>query len=969
MPNKLIFPDHGDPEFSKKLGQLREYQMYKTPEIAKIHNKEEFEEEVKNSCFGFEKTLYQNLVAHYLSRRSPYKSLIIYHSLGTGKSCSAITIAETLLQDHKIKEGPKVLIVASSILQKSFEEQIFSYTQLLSLGDLEKQCNGDLYMRLIHGSKSDVEQVRKKVYSLIRSRYKFLTYGDLVEYNKKYPKISDKVIIVDEAHNLRINEVEKKAADALEKLIETGVNNKVVLLTATPMYNEPNEIFWLLKLLLKNDKLPIPFDTKALPSLSDPKILDILKQLSSEYISYIKSANPFTFGVKLDARDLDIPCIDEDWTREVGLNTLVQTELGENQIIPKGEDTSSLLQLELSNIKYANEFGGKRGFRSIFNIDSSNENGYEPLKLSYKREHENYMAYENLGKVASKMKRISDFVATSEGIVIVYSQFAWSGVIPFAIALEHLGFQRYGGNNMLQKTANTSIRNTRYPDIPFPQYCIMSSDPVIMGSANTSGVIDKLVKVINNRNNIHGENIKVILMTKVASEGLSFRNVREVHILDPWYHINRLEQVIGRAIRTCSHTDLPLEERNITIFMHVNSQADIRAYKISARKLKETQEIENLIRDNSLDCNLLLNVNYYPRSTFDFTIVLRTSQQKMIEYHFGDSPEKRPRCIKLDRLETKPITRREIGDIIQPTLLKRMKKFIQNRKSDYINIDDLIKYIGSHEEVAIETIFQGLYPNRLIDGVMIYPHLGRLVVIPDLKKEIPVSLNLPHIVEKEESKPSSSDTKPSENILNVIEINPDKDITLLSAYSVIDSDNWFNTAKRLIEENGELSDVFGGIGALIYKSEVPRLKKEKTKYVGFVNIFNIKDFEVILYENGAYVSASESDMETIKSKREEVNRESYNRHSVYGILEPYKFSKNKDAPYRFTFKIVVPEIGKGGEICTSKRYNQLTEIMTKLGVQQTQGMKKTKDQYCYTIMFSLMKQGKLYIYPKWKPRQ
>ena len=245
MPNKLIFPDHGDPEFSKKLGQLREYQMYKTPEIAKIHNKEEFEEEVKNSCFGFEKTLYQNLVAHYLSRRSPYKSLIIYHSLGTGKSCSAITIAETLLQDHKIKEGPKVLIVASSILQKSFEEQIFSYTQLLSLGDLEKQCNGDLYMRLIHGSKSDVEQVRKKVYSLIRSRYKFLTYGDLVEYNKKYPKISDKVIIVDEAHNLRINEVEKKAADALEKLIETGVNNKVVLLTATPMYNEPNEIFWL----------------------------------------------------------------------------------------------------------------------------------------------------------------------------------------------------------------------------------------------------------------------------------------------------------------------------------------------------------------------------------------------------------------------------------------------------------------------------------------------------------------------------------------------------------------------------------------------------------------------------------------------------------------------------------------------------------------------------------------------------
>lgn len=983
MANKLIFPDHGDPDFSKKLSQLREYQMYKTPQMSKIHNKEEFEEEVKNSCFGFEKTFYQNFVAHYLSARSPYKSLMIYHSLGTGKSCSAITIAETLLENHKIKEGPKILIVASSILQKSFEDQIFSYTQLMSLGDIEKQCNSDLYMKLIHGNKSDLEQVRKKIYTLIRSRYKFLTYGDIVEYNKKYPNVNNKVIIVDEAHNLRISEVEKKAADALEKLIENGKENRVVLLTATPMYNEPHEIFWLLSLLLKNDKIPMPFNIKFPPSLFEEKTQKILKQLSSEYISYIKSANPFTFGVKLNARDIGVECVNDDWTHidgnpSVDLNSIVFTKLGEKQFIPtigKNEETSSLLQLELSNIKYANEQGGKRGFRTIFNIESTNEEGgYEPLKVTYKKEFENYLHHDNLEKVASKMKRISDFVATSEGIIIVYSQFAWSGVIPFAVVLEQLGFQRYGGNNILQKTASISVKNTRYDDIPFPQYCIMSSDPTIMGSANTSIAIDKLVKVVNNRNNIHGENIKVILMTKVASEGLSFRNIREVHILDPWYHINRLEQVIGRAIRTCSHTDLPIEERNITIFMHVNSPSDIRAYKISARKLKETQEIENLIRDNSLDCNLLLNVNYYPKSIFDFSIVLRTSQKKLIPFKFGDDIHKEPKCIKLDKLEGKPITRGEITTILIPTLLKRMKKFILNRKSDYINVDSLIKYIGSHEELAIEAIYQGLYPKRLIDGYMIYPHLGKLVIIQDPKKEVPVLLNLPHIsLDKPASSEHSTEesSEGSNDILSVIELSDDKNITIISAYSTIDSQSWFNVAKKLIESEEErdkkIADVFGTTGALIYKTELVRLKKEKTKYVGFVNIFNTKVFEVILFENGSYIAASESDIETIKSKRTEVSKDSYNRHKIYGILEPYRFSKNKDAPLRFTFKIIVPEVGKNGEICTSKRYNQLTDIMGKIGV-QSDGEKKTKDQYCYSIMYSLAKETKLYIYPSWKPK-
>ena len=56
--------------------------------------------------------------------------------------------------------------------------------------------------------------------------------------------------------------------------------------------------------------------------------------------------------------------------------------------------------------------------------------------------------------------------------------------------------------------------------------------------------------------NKDGEKIKVILITKAAAEGLDFKNVRQIHIIDPWYNMNRIEQIIGRGVRTCSHKDL-----------------------------------------------------------------------------------------------------------------------------------------------------------------------------------------------------------------------------------------------------------------------------------------------------------------------------------------------------------------------------------------------------------------------------
>ena len=68
--------------------------------------------------------------------------------------------------------------------------------------------------------------------------------------------------------------------------------------------------------------------------------------------------------------------------------------------------------------------------------------------------------------------------------------------------------------------------------------------------------------------NLDGSMVKAILISQAGSEGLDFKFIRQVHIMEPWYNMNRIEQIIGRAVRNCSHKLLPFNKRNVQIFLH-----------------------------------------------------------------------------------------------------------------------------------------------------------------------------------------------------------------------------------------------------------------------------------------------------------------------------------------------------------------------------------------------------------------
>ena len=125
--------------------------------------------------------------------------------------------------------------------------------------------------------------------------------------------------------------------------------------------------------------------------------------------------------------------------------------------------------------------------------------------------------------------------------------------MPLALTLETLGYSQYGSTKPLLK-ANPKSRQEKY---------IMITGDKFYSKNNAEAI--KAVTGIDNKD---GDKIKIILISKAGSEGVDFKYIRQIHIMEPWYNLNRIEQIIGRGVRTCSHKALPLKKRNVQIFMY-----------------------------------------------------------------------------------------------------------------------------------------------------------------------------------------------------------------------------------------------------------------------------------------------------------------------------------------------------------------------------------------------------------------
>jgi hypothetical protein len=294
------------------------------------------------------------------------------------------------------------------------------------------------------------------------------------------------------------------------------------------------------------------------------------------------------------------------------------------------------------------------------------------------RDYGRFLSPQNLPKYSAKMSKIIDVILRSTGIVLVFSEYIDGGAIPFALALEEAGFHRHipKGSQFSSTLFNTSKTQGHHQIIPrdattmkpktdpmfqetpeqFHQakYAIMCGNMAF--SPNNTGDLN----IINSQANKMGKQIKVVIISKALFEGVDFKNLRQVHILEPWYNMNRIEQIVGRAVRDRSHCSLPFEERNVEIYLHgtllepaigpastENQQlpiqenpeqqqrqeaADMYIYRMAESKAKRIGEITRILKETAVDC--LLNIR---QTKFTVQDLLKIAQNKNIQLNLSTS--------------------------------------------------------------------------------------------------------------------------------------------------------------------------------------------------------------------------------------------------------------------------------------------------------------------------------------------
>jgi SNF2 family DNA or RNA helicase len=116
----------------------------------------------------------------------------------------------------------------------------------------------------------------------------------------------------------------------------------------------------------------------------------------------------------------------------------------------------------------------------------------------------------------------------------------------------------------------------------------------------------KVLEKFNSPENIDGSQVKVIILTSAGSAGINLKEIRRFHILEQYFNLSYLKQVIGRGIRYLSHQRLPKQDRNITVRNYFLSfgddemdntlSSDVLLKEVALSKDKSIEKIRNLFQ-------------------------------------------------------------------------------------------------------------------------------------------------------------------------------------------------------------------------------------------------------------------------------------------------------------------------------------------------------------------------------------
>jgi hypothetical protein len=250
--------------------------------------------------------------------------------------------------------------------------------------------------------------------------------------------------------------------------------------------------------------------------------------------------------------------------------------------------------------------GEQEGDAVIENIGDSTYSTRIERSLAYLKEHqEDLLSPDGLEMYSPKFLHMLENIEDPQhiGLHLVYSQFrTMEGIGIFKMVLEANGYAQFKVKKNPDGIWELDIPEEDQGKPMFALYTGTESPEekelirnIYNSNWDTKSPITEVLKTIAHNNHM-GEIIKVLMITSSGSEGINLRSTRYVHIMEPYWHPVRVEQVIGRARRICSHTALPQALQTVEVFLYlmtfskkqIDSEASVELKRkdLSKRKYK-----------------------------------------------------------------------------------------------------------------------------------------------------------------------------------------------------------------------------------------------------------------------------------------------------------------------------------------------------------------------------------------------
>jgi len=547
--------------------------------INKIFNKDKIlvrKKSIKEVCFPkkYELQPPQIFLPKFINPKTPYTGILIFHKIGSGKTCTAIRIGE------KWKKKRKIIVIVPASLIGNFKNELRSL------------CVGEEYLtnkernKLKHLYPKDIEykEIIKKSNERIEKYYKIMSYHKFLQIYKKI-NLKRSMLIVDEIQNM-ISETGKFYLALKETIEKAPKDLRLILMSATPMFDKAKMIAPLMNLFNLPEKLPTGNDfikkyitmkvRKNKISFETKNMNDFKKRIKG-FVSYYSGAPKEVFPELIVKH---VKC------KMSSFQYGIYKKVFENENTGYNLGNIKDIYRHINVVDLPNNFF--IGTRIVSNIVFPNKEvgnyGLHSLTKS--------IILNNLKKYSTKFSKLIKKINHCSGKIFVYSN-----------------FKKYGGLQTIIKILNIF----GYKDFSKfgngkKRYAVWSGDTSLYER-------DVIRDVFNADENITGKKIKVILGSPSMKEGVSLLAVKQVHIMEPYWNEKRMDQIIGRASRFCSHKNVSSENRYVKIYIYMATSdkekitVDEYIQFIAERKTKLINDFEKALKEVAIDCYLNKKAN------------------------------------------------------------------------------------------------------------------------------------------------------------------------------------------------------------------------------------------------------------------------------------------------------------------------------------------------------------------------